>query len=415
MFRWLRKNTGTFIWATLLAVAVWVAAVNASDPDEVLSYPTAIPLEIVGQDPMLVITGNYPKQIEVTLRAPRSIWQQLTADADNIHAILDLSGLAAGEHKLDAQIQIRIQPVGIVSVSPAPVTLTLEPLITRSFPIELTISGQPPAGYLLGTTQLVPAEASISGAQSLVERVERVRVSLNVNDVRETLEEIISLEVLDENNQLVRGVNLSPSETQITLPVSQQGGYRDVAVKVVVTGQVASGYRLTNISVFPPVVTAFSSDPLLVNTLTGVVETAALNIDGVDHNISTRLNLTLPENVIIVGDQSVIVEVSIEAILSSLTISNNPIEISNLAPNLVATLSPETADVIISGPLPLLDALSAEDVRVVINLEGYEIGTHQLNLIVEVLNKEINVETILPETIEVIISEASAVTPTVQP
>ena len=51
-----------------------------------------------------------------------------------------------------------------------------------------------------------------------------------------------------------------------------------MAVKVVVQGQQAAGYRIENISVFPPVMTVFAEDPELVNELPGVVETQPLDL-----------------------------------------------------------------------------------------------------------------------------------------
>ena len=41
-------------------------------------------------------------------------------------------------------------------------------------------------------------------------------------------------------------------------------------------GYVADGYKLTNITVSPPTVTVFSSDPTLVNELPGYVEAEEL-------------------------------------------------------------------------------------------------------------------------------------------
>lgn len=415
IFRWLGRNIGTFFLALLLAVGVWVAAVNESDPDEVLTYPAMIPLEIVGQDTDFLITNAYSKQIELTLRAPRSVWEQLIADDDNIHAILDLSGYSLGEHTLSPQVQIGIQPVKIISFSPSTVTIYLEELVTTTFPVTLNLTGEPSVGYQAGAASYVGKNMTISGPRSLVERVATVQAQYDMSDVRENVDETLSLRVLDEFNQEVDGVNLSPTEIRLLVPVSQQGGYRDVAVKVIVNGQVASLYRLTNISVFPPVVTVYSSDPQLISELPGVVETEALNIDGISKDISTRLKLSLPENVLVVGDPSVLVSASVEAILGSQTISEKTLEIVNLDPSLSALLSSLTVDVIVSGPLPVLDSLSATELRVFVDLAGLGIGTHQLTPSVEILNDAIKVESLLPESIEVILSEASTVTPTPLP
>ena len=414
MIRWLATNLRTFLWALAMALAVWVAAVTAADPDEVRPYPEPIPIEIIGQDPGLVITGDVPKQVELTLRAPSSVWQELLAKKDSIQAILDLSGLSSGEHTLDIQIQISITPVRIVSVTPQTVTVTLEPFASQSFPVDLNTGGEPAIGYQAGTPNLQPKEVTVSGPQSLVERVTQVRASINLADVRESIEQTVSVQPLDENGQIVTGVGLNPSEVAVTLPVIQQGGYRDLAVKVVVSGQVASGYRLANITVFPPVVTVFSGDPALVNSLPGVLETQPLDLEDANDELTTRLGINLPEGVSLVGDQTVLVRVNVSPIQSSLTLSNQAIEVEGLPTGWYAQVAPDNVDVILSGPLPLLDTLSPQDVRVVLDVTDLTEGTHQLTPKVETLVSDLVVESILPGTLEVVLSRTPFGTSTPQ-
>ena len=415
MFRWLGKNISTFILALVLAIGVWIAAVNASDPDVEKDYPTPTLLEIVGQDTALVITNNYTEQITLNLRAPQSIWAQLTANDENIHAILDLSGLEPGEYSLTPQIQIGIQPTRIISFTPPSIEIKLEELVTQTSPVNLSLNLETSLGYQAGSARLNADEVLISGPKSLVDRVDTVQASLTKSDVREDISESLTIEALDVEGKLVRGIDLSLDSVEIFIPVSQEGGYRDMAVKVVIEGQVADLHRLTNITVFPLVVTVYSADTQLVNSLSGLLETEALDITSISEDVSARLKLNLPENVSLVGDQSVLVKVSVEAILSSLTISEKALEVINLDPALVAELSSLTVDVIISGPLPALDTLSTDDLRVILDVEGLGAGVHQLVPIVEVLDEDIQVETILPESIELTLSIAPLATPTASP
>jgi len=414
MIRWLATNLRTFLWALAMALAVWVAAVVAADPDEVRPYPSPIPIEIIGQDPSLVITGDVPDQVQLTLRAPTSVWQELLAQEDNIKAILDLSGLSSGEHTLDIQVQISINPVRIVSKTPETATVTLEPLASLSMPVELDIRGEPAIGYQAGDPKLNPADITVSGPQSLVERVKRVRASVNLTEIRESIEQTVSVQPLDENGQIVTGVGLNPSEVAVTLPVIQQGGYRDLAVKVVVNGQVASGYRLANITVFPPVVTVFSGDPELVNSLPGVLETQPLDLEDANDELTTRLGINLPEGASLVGDQTVLVRVNVSPIQSSLTLSDQAIEVEGLPTGWYAQVAPNNVDVILSGPLPLLDTLSPQDVRVVLDVTDLAEGTHQLTPKVETLVSDLVVESILPGTLEVVLSRTPFGTSTPQ-
>lgn len=406
-------NLRTFLLALILSLAVWVSSVTSADPDEVRVYPEAIPLEIIGTDPSLIITSEIPREIEITLRAPRSVWEQLTALDDAVQATLDLSGLGAGNHRVDIQVRVLVRPYQIVLANPETVSVVLEPTANRPLPLEISQSGIPAIGYQAGEVTIVPTEVVISGPESLVNQAVRARVLVNLEGAREDIEQSNLIEVLNEGNTVIRGLTISPETVQVSVPVSQQGGFRDVAVKVVVTGQIAAGYRLENISVFPPVVTVFASDPELVSSLPGIVETQPLDLQDADEDITTRLALDLPEEVTIVGAQTVQVTVGISPIQTSLTLLNQPIDVIGLTEGLAVQIFPETVDVIISGPLPVLDALTPQDVIVTVDVSGLGLGTHQLTPVVDVLVDNVIVESILPGTIEVIISPPG--TPTITP
>jgi YbbR domain-containing protein len=78
----------------------------------------------------------------------------------------------------------------------------------------------------------------------------------------------------------------------------------------------------------------------------------------------------------------------------------------------MAEVSPLTVDVIISGPLPLLDQLTQADLRVTLDLSGLTRGTYQLIPTIELRIAEIRVESILPGSVEVRIVDAPSPTPT---
>jgi len=414
MFRWISENYRTFLWALALSIAVWVAAVTSADPDETRGLSSAVPIQIVGQDPSLVINGDVPTKVDIILRAPHSVWELIDADPQLVQVIMDISGLSSGEHSMPLQIQIKARPVKIVSVAPSAISLVLERLITQTYNVDLSLTGETAIGYEAGAANLVPVTVVVAGAESQVKKVERVRASANLNGIRENIDQTLPVEVLDADGQKVEGVTVSPETVHVTMPVSQRGGYRDVAVKVLLTGRVASGYRLTDISVFPPVVTVFASDPKLVDALPGVVETQPLELQSAKQDISMRVELNLPEGVSIVGEQTVLLQAGVTPIESSVTLAGKKIEVVGLGNGLEVRVSPATVDVIVSGPLPLLDTLTRQDVRVTADVTGLETGTHQLAAKVEVLTTDVVVESILPNTIEVVIGPVGtlALTPT---
>jgi YbbR domain-containing protein len=411
--RWFAKNIRTLLIALILGFSVWISAVSAADPDEVRS-PLIVPLDIVGQETSLIITNDVPSTIRVTLRAPRSVWEQLTAQENAVRAILDLTGLSAGEHELQVQVQIAVRPVQKILVEPETVTVKLEPLAIRTLPIVLSLSGQPAIGYQVGEATIEPTEVILSGPESLVSQAARARVFVGMDGVRESIEEALPIEILDDQNVPLEGILINPETARVIIPISQQGGFRDVAVKVVVQGQQAAGYQLENISVFPQVVTVFAEDPELVTSLPGIVETEPLDLQSANQNIATRLALNLPEGVEIVSPQTqtVQVQVAISPIQTSVTFLNQQITLIGLPEELVAEVFPKSVDVIISGPLPVLDALRPQDITVTVDVTGLEAGVHQLEPVFDPQVDNVLVQSILPEAVEVVLSLPPTPTPT---
>ena len=187
-----------------------------------------------------------------------------------------------------------------------------------------------------------------------------------------------------------------------------------MVVKVVTVGRVAVGYKMTNVSVSPPNVVVFSTDPQLVNDLPSFIETEPLDITGADDDIEALLSLILPEGVSIVGDDKVLVLVNIAAIEGSIAISL-PVTVIGLLPTYTAEVSPDSVDVILSGPIPELDAITPTDIRAVVDVNGLELGTSQVEVAVDVLLEGVWVETVLPATVEVVIGLATTPTPTLTP
>jgi YbbR domain-containing protein len=415
MFHWVSENYRTFLWALALSISVWLAAVTSADPDETRTISPDIAVQIIGQDPSQVISSDIPTEVEVTLRAPRSVWSLLEETPQAVQAILDLSGLSSGTHNIDLQIQIDARPVKIISVTPRTTTFTLETLTTQTLKIEIDMAGEAAIGYQTGETSLEPTEIVIAGAQSQVQKAAQAHAVVHLGGIRENFDQTLPVEIFDESGQKLNGLTISPESVRVTFPVSQQGGYRDVAVKVIVMGRVASGYHLTDISVFPPVVTVFATNPEIVNALPGVVDTQPLELQSAKEDINTRIALNLPEGITVVGEQTVLIQAGISAIESSVTLAGEKVEIVNLGDGLSAQVSPITVDVIVSGPLPVLDTLTRQDVRVTVDLSNLQAGTHQISAEVSVLISDVIVESILPNTIEVVIAPVETPTATPKP
>ena len=413
LLSWLRRNLGTFLLAFLLSVMVWISAVSASDPIVKDTFQP-VPIDLIGLSSDMLLIDSRPTVARLTFSTPSTLWDQLKNDPSKVKTWVDLTGLGAGQHILPVHWKIDVSPVRFIQIDPETVQVILDSLIMRNFPVELVVNGDPPLGYRKGIPTVSPDQVSVSGPETQVMKVAHIRTTLDISGQRETKEITLPVEAISETGDVIDNVTVTPRTVKVTMPISLEGGYKNVVVKVVTQGQVPAGYRLTNISVTPPNVTIFSADPLLVNNIPGYVETKSLSLNGLKEDTDFRLGLNLPKGVTLVGEQSVLVQVGVAPIEGSLTV-NLPVETLGLPPNLAALISPATVDVILTGPLPVLDTLTAGSFRVVVNLTGLEQGIYQIKPVIDLAPDQINVVSILPETVEVTIAPAPTSTPTLTP
>jgi YbbR domain-containing protein len=406
--KYIRKfihNLPTLITAAVFATAVWIFAVTQADPTQTRTYPRPLSMEIIGLDQNLMILNEISEQVTLSIRAPSSIHTQLENDINLIDVLLDLSGLEAGVHTLTPQVNLAITPAEVARITPSSIFIKLDSVITETIPVELRLIGNPTIGFEVQTPELSNETVLVSGPQSLIENVEQTIAEINIADVSEDVQRVVELVPLDADEVPVTGVTLNPSTVQVTIPVTQRGGFRTVVVKIVTSGQIASGYRLTNIFAMPPTVTIFSADPELVETIPGFVETIPINLNAANQDFEIRVSLNLPEGINVVGSQNVTVQIGIEPIQGSISFTNVPIQLEGLQEDLSVEFSPETVDIFLSGPIPILDELDQNEILVLIDLSDRGPGTYQLAPDVLIDNDQINVDVILPNSIEVTITE----------
>lgn len=401
------KNLPSLFAALVFALAVWIFAVTQADPTETRNYPRSLEMDVIGLNPELMIVNDITRQVNLIIRAPTTILNQLENDSTLINITLDLTGLEEGVHTLTPQVNIDLAPAQIAGINPGSIFLKLESVVTGSFPLQVRTIGNPAIGFELQDPELNVENVIVSGPKSLVEAVENVIAHVDVENVSEDIQRTVTPIPLDSDGNEIDGLLVSPGTLQVAIPVTQRGGYRTVVVKIVTSGQIAPGYKLTNIFTLPPTVTIFSSDPELVESIPGFVETTPINLNGASENLEIRVALNLPEGINVVGSQNVTVQIGIDPIESSISFTNIPVQVQELGQGLQAEVSPENVDVYLSGPLDLLDQLDRSMITVIIDLSGRGVGTYQLAPEVLLENENIDVDAILPSTIEVIISQSN--------
>ena len=382
--------------ALLLGFVVWTVAVQEENPIEEGEFADPVPVTFVGPDAGLMIANTPPTEAMVTLRAPRSAWLGLSAEDMTVTA--DLSGLEPGAHQVPLTVEIRTTAT-LVLIRPAQIRVALEEERERDMPVRLSFSDAPVIGYRVGAPVIEPASAVVRGPASLVDQVSELRTEAPVEELRESYEADLAIMPLDSEGRLIEGVGLTPPEVHVLIPVTQEAGYKQVAVVVRTEGQPAQGYFVTSITTSPLSITV-RGNPGDVARMPGYVETAPIDLTGLQDDLTQDVALVMPAGITPVEGEVVEVQITIGA-QEGTRVERYTVGIENLPSGLQVTFAPDEVEVTLAGPLPALNALSAEDVRVVIDLAGYEAGSYQIAPRVILPDDRVTAISVLPQTVQV--------------
>ncbi len=406
--RWLWSNLGLLILSLALSLLIWATAVEQENPTVEQAFPAPIPVSMTYPPEGMIAYGQTDARVSVVLRAPQSVWSSLRAE--DIRAVVDLNGLKPGTHYLPIQVQVNLKPSQVRRVEPATLLVHLELVEQAEVPVRVRLEGNTPIGYVARPPETEALTATVRGPASLVAQVVEVRAVVSVEGRRADIDGEFDLRPYDAQGKEVPYITVTPSRIAVHVAVEQLSGFRDLAVTARLQGQVAPGYRISGITVDPPVVTVYGA-PEIIAQIPGYLETELLNLDNTKENLEVRLPLKTPEGVsLLMPEPVVVVRVNVVPIEGSATF-RRPVEIQGLTPGLTATIAPQEVEVILNGPLPVLEELRPEDVRVLVDLFGLAPGQYSLEPQIVVTPQGLTVAAVLPATVQVEISPPVTPTP----
>lgn len=205
----IRRNFGLKLLALFLAIVGWAYFRFSSNTafgagfDQQLSVPIAavnLPSGYIARFP--------DKTAVVTIEPKRG---EPAVKGDQIKAVLDLSNRSPGVYNVPLQI---VSPsVEVQSQNPSTVTLTIEKIDQKTFPVAMHYGGS--ASVVVTHFSVTPASVTVNGPTSDLSQVATVRVDMPLKSSQTALDEMIRPVAVNSSGEEIGDVQVTPNLVRV--------------------------------------------------------------------------------------------------------------------------------------------------------------------------------------------------------
>jgi YbbR domain-containing protein len=251
--------------------------------------------------------------------------------------------------------------------------------------------------------------ATVRGPASVVDRVVAAIARVIVDASGVDVDQQVDLMAVDARGDRLTPVDLEPRSVHVRVEVSPAGTTRTVPITPVLRGTPAIGYAIRGIAVSPSAVVI--EGPRASLQAIDHLDTADVSVAGARADVQAEVALVLAEGITVQGASTVRVTVDIAPLSGSATFTV-ALGLSGASADQTYSLSSGSTLALLSGLVPLLNAVDGSSLRAVADVGGLGPGTHTVTLSLAVPNG-ITVVSLSPAQVTVTIE--SAATPTPEP
>ena len=151
------------------------------------------------------------KQAVVTVAGPKR--GSAAVRPDDVKAVLDLDGLHAGAYNVPVRL---VAPnVAVQSLSPASITLSIERIAQKSFPLALYYSGDQSRAVVASDSKILPTQAIVRGASDDLSRVAAIRANVPLPNTPQLFDAMVRPVAVDSLGTEILGVQVSPNLVRV--------------------------------------------------------------------------------------------------------------------------------------------------------------------------------------------------------
>lgn len=314
MFDVRRVNFPILLLSFLLSVLLWNHVKSTVAPSVEKGGPSTfvLELEVRNQPPGTVIVGEVPKT--VTVRAFGTPEEQGKINAAYLKPYIDLS-----ESPSDGRYLVRLdRPLEYdrlkVDWTPANqrVQVQVDKEVSKNFQVDVEAIGAfKLQDYRYDGATSDPATITVSGANSIVSKVKRVRAYLNLTTLESGNAQSAKVEALDEKDSPVGNVSLSTENVTVRAFIAPRPPRRSLLIQPTWSGTPEFGSTITDYEFSPAQVSVEGPADVLANL--SIINTKPINIEGLKESTTVTVELDLPRGIRLAKPETISLKIFVKS------------------------------------------------------------------------------------------------------
>ena len=310
------RNWPLKVGAILFATVLYSGLVLGQN---VRTWTGTVPIDVLFQPAGSTLLTDLEPVTEVRYRAPLDVG---VVSPNSFRATVDLSRVAAttgGPPSVVPIILVALVPgIQIVDFQPQEVQVRLDPVATRTMPVNVDV-GTVPTDLNLGPEQIDPSSVTVSGASTRVDQVADVIAHVPIDASALNVDRDVDLVAVDSNGNLVPNIEITPERARVRIAVARVLANRTLPLVPQLLGEPAAGYRIAGVAISPLIVTVSGEEATITQLETAMTE--PIDIAGRTDDLEATVRVALPPGVSVSGSDTVRVMVTIDEDTGSRTFS----------------------------------------------------------------------------------------------
>ncbi len=380
MKNWIVKHDLlTKLLSVIAAVILWSYFMSIQNPTRTLEYKD-LSVQLIGVDELnnaydLKIVRGADATVNVRVSGPSSRLASLTVSQIKVKADLTDTIQAPGTYEIPYRVILPESGMTCVGRTPDTITITADRVDSKTVPVVVQMSDDPPDGYLFEEPMLSTKTVEISGPETALDQVSSAVIHVDTSKLTNTLTDNFSYQLVDADGERVSTNSISRSVTGITVSIPVKR-IKSVPLKVTFSPENNDADITASIS---PKSVQIVGNPETVEDIDAIT-LGAINANSAADGDTFDFDISVPAGVRLNDGQPTTATVTVslaDAAEKTFSITDISLNDTNRDSDAEVTLDTASLDVKLSGSRKLLDTVKAEDIHAVAEIASKDLSDGQ--------------------------------------